>query len=145
MSERCGNCRFYQHVSVGGHGVGFGNCRRFPPTLPQGEHSAEIFSDTNEEFGCVTMGVFPSVGDSDWCGEYVRDKTALLVDRFFADRATSTLKMHGIHTLNELKLVPEWRLVETGLNPRDISKIAETIKAKAYLLDDTETDRGETS
>jgi hypothetical protein len=61
MEAICQNCRFFQAAS--GQLQGSGQCRRFPPVIPE----SEKLTDANVSF---RTGIWPHVAGGSWCGEF---------------------------------------------------------------------------
>lgn len=61
--DRCGNCRFFHVHNEDDKPTELGDCRRYPPVLPN-------FKEQVDEIRQVTGGIRPVVWDGDWCGEW---------------------------------------------------------------------------
>jgi hypothetical protein len=55
----CGTCLFWRPEKRGQQTLGWGQCRRMPPTMPP------IQDDK-----LVHVGMWPHTRDGDWCGEW---------------------------------------------------------------------------
>lgn len=68
--NRCGRCRFWK-VWTNKHdepdGTGLGWCRRYPPNIPNDSLVTII-----ERPGDNPSAAFPTTGEDEWCGEWVR-------------------------------------------------------------------------
>lgn len=61
VGQVCATCLHWRPEKTGEYMVGWGQCRRLPPTMPP-------IQDEKEKL--VHVGLWPHTRDADWCGEW---------------------------------------------------------------------------
>lgn len=64
LGQSCGSCLFWRAEKSEDRPLGWGQCRRMPPTMPP-----------IEDDKLVHVGVWPHTQEGDWCGEW-QDRSA---------------------------------------------------------------------
>ena len=67
LKASCQDCRFFG--ATGGQAQGNGQCRRYPPTIPNSPKADSI--DLT-----LRTGVWPMVASGSWCGEFKAQQAA---------------------------------------------------------------------
>jgi DNA-directed RNA polymerase alpha subunit len=99
MEERlCKGCRFWLRQAAEDLS---GQCRRFPPSLPQTEKQQSALEETGAG---VFVGVWPDTLGVDWCGEFRPREPAdsPLEDLQLSTRTLTCLKKANVATLGDL-------------------------------------------
>jgi DNA-directed RNA polymerase alpha subunit len=95
---QCKRCRFWLRQAAEDLS---GQCRRFPPSLPQTEKQQDALEETGAG---VFVGVWPDTLGVDWCGEFQPREPgdSPLEDLQLSTRTLTTLKRADIATVGDL-------------------------------------------
>jgi DNA-directed RNA polymerase alpha subunit len=96
--RQCKGCRFWLRQAAEDLS---GQCRRFPPSLPQTEKQQAALEETGAG---VFVGVWPDTLGVDWCGEFrPRDPADSPVDELqLSTRTLTCLKKANLNTVGDL-------------------------------------------
>jgi DNA-directed RNA polymerase alpha subunit len=99
--RRCKNCQFWMRQSD--EDVS-GQCRRFPPQLPQIEKQLEAMEATGAS---PFVGVWPDTLGLDWCGEFQARETppleaSPLAALGLSTRTVNSLEKGNVRTIRDL-------------------------------------------
>ena len=96
--RQCKGCRFWLRQAAEDLS---GQCRRFPPSLPQTEKQQAALEETGAG---VFVGVWPDTLGVDWCGEFrPRDPADSPVDELqLSTRTLTCLKKANLNAVGDL-------------------------------------------